>query len=368
MNKVIIVGGGLIGMLSARALLNRGYQVTILERGPFGGEASWAGGGILSPLYPWRYASAVNRLALASQTMYPALIDELKTATGIDPEYRRSGLLMLDVADIQQAQQWATAHKVPLELITSQQMQVMEPNLSYQREVAVRLPMVMQLRNPRFIKAMQAYLLQRGAILRADTEIADIQYSNKRIEALITTRSENFVADNVVIANGAWSGRLLRQTHIDLPIRPVRGQMVMLQGQPGQLNHIVLQGSHYLIPRADGQIIIGSTVEETGFDKSTTDSALIELTGFIHQLAPSLATLPVIEHWAGLRPGCGQGIPYIGQHPQIKGLYVNAGHYRNGIVMAPASAELLADLISGQNPAIDPQPYSLLETRSQETG
>ncbi|HEY3486592.1 MAG TPA: FAD-dependent oxidoreductase, partial [Gammaproteobacteria bacterium] len=184
-----------------------------------------------------------------------------------------------------------------------------------------------------------------------------------RISGLRTAQGTVHKCGSVVIANGAWSGQLLRQIGVNLDIRPIRGQMVLLQGAVGLLQHIVLQEGHYLIPRADGAIVAGSTVEDVGFDTATTEQALQDLKGFTMRIAPALAQLPVLKHWAGLRPGCGQGTPYIGAHPEIRGLYVNAGHFRNGIVMAPSSGELLASLMLDEKPSLDPTPYALMTPR-----
>lgn len=368
MNDCIIIGGGLIGMLTARSLRKRGYEVTVLERGPFGREASWAGGGILSPLYPWRYVDAVNRLAAIGQVLYPELAQELTAATGIDPEWRRCGLIVLDAANPEPATTWAGRWQVDVEVLTPSDLSLREPRLATQNVPALAMPAVAQIRNPRFIKAMQAYLQQSDVHLHADDEVVSIESRQGRVVGVKTASGKFHEGGNVIIANGAWSGRLLRQMNIDLHIRPIRGQMILLQAEPDMLRHIVLSGGHYLIPRADdGQIVVGSTVEDTGFDASTTEQALTELKAFTAGLVPELVQAPVTAHWAGLRPGCGQGIPYIGPHPDVQGLYVNAGHFRNGIVMAPASAELLADLMTGQSPAINPAPYALTEKRELKT-
>lgn len=363
MNSCIIIGGGLIGMLTARSLRNRGYEVTVLERGPFGREASWAGGGILSPLYPWRYVDAVNRLAMAGQGLYPGLARELTEAAGIDPEWRCCGLIVLGVPNPKLATSWAKGWQVDLEVLTVKDVSLREPRLAAQNAPALAMPGVAQIRNPRFIKAVQAYLQQSGVSLQVDDEVVSIESLQGKVTGVKTANGGFYESDNVVIANGAWSGKLLRQMQIDLHIRPIRGQMILLQAAPGLLRHIVLSGGHYLIPRADGRIVVGSTIEDVGFDVATTEQALVELKAFAAELVPALAQAQVIHHWAGLRPGCGQGIPYIGPHPEMQGLYVNAGHFRNGIVMAPASAELLADLMTGQTPAIDPAPYALTEKR-----
>lgn len=363
MKDCIIIGGGLIGMLTARALRRRGLSVGILERGPFGREASWAGGGILSPLYPWRDAAAVSELAAAGAGMYPALAQELTEATGIDPEWRRCGLLALEVSDQRAALAWARARGFEMSVIDASGVTSREPLLASRHHSALYRPNVAQIRNPRLLKALHQYLRSARVGLLADEEVVAVEVKRDRVSGVRTAKGTLYKCAKAVIANGAWSGRLLRETGLDLAIRPIRGQMILLQGAPGMLRHIVLQQSHYLVPRSDGAIVAGSTVEDVGFDPAVTGQALRELKEFVAALAPALAELPVAKHWAGLRPGCGQGIPYIGAHPRLEGLYVNAGHFRNGIVMAPAAAELLAALMLNETPPLGAAPYALTTSR-----
>lgn len=363
MKDCIIIGGGLIGMLTARALRRRGLSVGIIERGPFGREASWAGGGILSPLYPWRDAPAVSDLAAAGAGLYPALAQELAAVTGLDPEWRRCGLLALEANDHQSALDWARRHGFEMHVIAAAEIPALESCLARQNSSALYRPNVAQIRNPRLLKALQQYLQNSGVELLADEEVVAVETQRNRVRGVRTGKGNIYKCGKAVIANGAWSSNLLRETGIELDIRPIRGQMILLEGNPGMLQHVVLHQGHYLIPRADGMIVAGSTIEDVGFDAATTGQGLQELKQFVAGLAPPLADLPVVKHWAGLRPGCGQGIPYIGAHPGIEGLYVNAGHFRNGIVMAPAAAELLAALMFNKTAFIDPSPYALITKR-----
>jgi glycine oxidase len=363
MKDCIIIGGGLIGMLTARALRRRGMSVGIIERGPFGREASWAGGGILSPLYPWREAPAVSELAAAGAGLYPALAQQLFDATGIDPEWRRCGLLALKVEDQDPAFKWARRRGFVMSVLAASEIAVLEPRINPQQNSALYRPNVAQIRNPRLLKALQQELHNSGVEMLSDEEVVAVETAGDCVNGLRTAKGTLYKCANAVIANGAWSSALLRRTGIELDIRPIRGQMILLQGAPGMLKHVVLLQGHYLIPRTDGAIVAGSTVEDVGFDASTTEQGLRQLQQFVSKLAPTLAGLPIVKHWAGLRPGCGHGIPYIGAHPHTAGLYVNAGHFRNGIVMAPAAAELLAALMLAEKPRIDPAPYGLTTKR-----
>jgi glycine oxidase len=164
-------------------------------------------------------------------------------------------------------------------------------------------------------------------------------------------------AGHVVVTSGAWSDGVLASLNLGLPVEPVRGQMIVFAAQAGLVSRIVLANQHYVIPRRDGHVLVGSTVEYVGFDKHTTDTALEELKYAGFNLIPRLADYEVTKHWAGLRPGSKHGIPYIGEHPEIKGLFINAGHFRNGVVLGIASARLLADIALQRTPILDPQPY-----------
>lgn len=164
--------------------------------------------------------------------------------------------------------------------------------------------------------------------------------------------------DKVLLAAGAWSGELLKPLGLELPVVPVKGQMILYKCAADFLPRMVLAKGRYAIPRRDGHILIGSTLEHSGFDKTPTDEAQESLRASAAELLPELADMQPVAHWAGLRPGSPEGIPYIGPVPGFDGLWLNTGHYRNGLVLAPASCRLLADLMSGREPIIDPAPYA----------
>lgn len=353
----IVVGAGLIGLLTARELAKQGRRVLVLERQEVGRESSWAGGGIISPLYPWRYPDAVTALVAWSQTQYPALVAELKQETGIDAEWRRSGLVMLAVADAEAAMAWAARTGTSLQRLDARQVQDYEPALAAPGTAGLWMPQVAQVRNPRLLQAAQASVLACGVTLHAHSDVTAIEPVADGIA--VRTETARYHAEQVVVAGGAWSTGLLKRLGVTLAVEPVRGQMLLFQGRPGMLQRIVLKDGRYLIPRQDGLVLAGSTVEYTGFDKTTTAAARDELRAAAVALVPALADCPIIRHWSGLRPGSPNGIPFIAEVPVIKGLYLNAGHFRNGVAMAPASARLMRELMLGQPRVVPPEAYAL---------
>lgn len=358
MHEVIIIGGGLLGMFSARELARAGRKVALFDRGQTGRESTWAGGGILSPLYPWRFDDAVTALARWGQPRYADFAGQLYRESGIDPEYEPSGLLILDSDEREEALAWARHWQVDLQAVGAADIRQLEPQLGPVPDQALWLPGVGQLRNPRLGRAARGSLDALGVAVYEQHPVEELLIEQGRIRGL-KSRGEAFHAEQVVIAGGAWSAGLLRSLDIELPVRPVRGQMILYRGEPGRIRRIVLSQDRYVIPRRDGRVLVGSTIEEVGFDKSTTDEALATLRAAGERLVPALADWPLEHQWAGLRPGSPHGIPYIGEVPGVAGLYLNTGHFRNGVVLGLASARLLADLMLGHEPIVPPAPYAL---------
>ncbi len=358
LSEVIIIGGGIIGMLTARELHNAGVDVLVIERGPLGGESSWAGGGIISPLYPWRYSSSVNRLAEISKTIYPGLAQQLQDESGIDCELITSGLLFTDLEEQQQAQSWAREWSVEMQTITdAQQIHEIEPQVSTAIDSGLWLPDIMQIRNPKLVKAMKGSFDALGIKYLEHTPVQELIVEAGVIKG-VKTAAGTYTADKVIIASGAWSAGFIKHEK-NVAVEPVKGQMIMFKGEPGLIRRMVLSSGHYIIPRKDGRVLAGSTLERTGFDKTITDDATVELRRAAVEIIPALGDMEIERQWAGLRPGTEQGIPYICSHPEIDGLYINAGHYRNGVVLGAASVRLMAEMVLEQKPSLDPAPYAL---------
>ncbi|WNW11949.1 glycine oxidase ThiO [Pseudomonas sp. DTU_2021_1001937_2_SI_NGA_ILE_001] len=355
---VVVVGGGVIGLLTAFNLAQAGQRVCLLERAEVGRESSWAGGGIVSPLYPWRYSAAVTALAHWSQDFYPQLGARLFEQTGLDPEVHVTGLYWLDLDDEEQALAWAQREGRPLSRVDLSAVYDAVPVLGSGYRSAIYMAEVANVRNPRLVKSLKAALRGMTNVeIREASAVTGLQYEGGRITG-VALGDQVLRSERVVLSAGAWSGELLKPLGIDLPVEPVKGQMILFKCAQDFLPSMVLAKGRYAIPRRDGHILVGSTLEYQGFDKTPTDEALESLKASAIELLPALAQAEVVGHWAGLRPGSPEGIPFIGAVPGFEGLWLNCGHFRNGLVLAPASCQLLTDLLLDQPPVIDPAPYS----------
>jgi glycine oxidase len=343
--KIIVVGGGIVGCMTALNLAGRGCQVTVVERNQIAaqtsGESSWAGAGILFPLLPWFYKDEVNSLAISGANLYPALCQRLLGETGIDPEYTQSGMLIQPPFDTALAEIWCNKYQI--------QMQRVGNNLL--------LPQVAQVRNPRLLQSLKQLLIQTNVTLLEHTQLEPLQQTEK-INSWKTNTGANLEADAFVVTSGAWSFELLKDTAATLNIKPMRGQILLYQIPQNSLKHIVYSNGFYLVPRRDGYLLAGSTLEDVGFDPRTTEEVKIELQAKAEAILPNLKNAPVIQHWSGLRPGTPDNLPTISAHPSIENLYLNTGHFRYGLTMAPASAALVAALILGEEPQINALPYA----------
>ncbi|HYT48904.1 MAG TPA: glycine oxidase ThiO, partial [Pyrinomonadaceae bacterium] len=330
-------------------------DVTVIEKGEFGREASWAGGGILAPQVEASASNDFFRLACASRDSYPAFAADLKAESNIDVELDTTGTLYVafsdqDESDLRERFEWQRSEGLRVEWFDGISARQLELCLSDNVRCALRFPKDYQVDNRKLVQALTIANERLGVRLLSACEAFGLKIEHDKVIGVDT--SQGFIkAKTLVIAAGAWSSMIDypdRTTKID--IEPVRGQMLCFEANRQLARHVIYSSRGYLIPRHDGRLLAGSTTERVGFDKRVTDDAIAAIKHMAVEICPSVQSLPLIHSWAGFRPKAKDGLPILGRSDEIDGLIYATGHYRNGILLAPITGELIAEtIVSGMN-------------------
>ena len=329
--KVAVIGGGIVGCLTAIKLKESGYDVTLIDKNEIGKESSWAGAGILFPLMPWDYESRVFELCTSAANFYKQFSSKLFKITGIDSEFIESGLVCIDPSGRENILNWAKNNSLNIN------------EYSFLDQPSYLFPRVTQIRPPRLMKAIKLFMQEIGINIRENTNLIKLKKERHNVESWPTAENEQIKADIFVITSGAWTSSLVID-HENI-IYPVRGQMIQYKKIEVNIKHILYSDDFYVLQRKDGVILAGSTVEHVGFDKNTDVTALNQLMKKTSILIPELNGIIPENHWAGIRPGTKGNIPVIKKAENYENIFINSGHYRYGLTMAPMSAEEIYKLI-----------------------
>jgi len=358
----VVIGGGVMGSAIALRLAQAGQRVVVLEKAIPGAEASSAAGGILGPQMEGEQDDPLFRLALASRDAYPAFASELRELSGVDVGWRRCGLMRTcaageDAGPLEARHAWQRRAGLLIETLTGDEVRRLEPALSPSIERALHFPDEAVVEPRKLAEALPLAAQSAGAafrraqvkgILTADGRAAGVEVEDGRI-----------LAGAVIVAAGAWTSKVEGCGLPNDAVRPVRGQMASLRGAGPSLSRVVFTSRGYLVPRADGTVIAGSTMEEAGFEKRVTAGGLARILGNAAETLPGLAHAEVTATWSGLRPCPKDGLPLIGAG-SLPGLFLASGHHRNGILLTPETARLLAKaVVDGHDPE-DLAPFSPL--------
>jgi glycine oxidase len=353
---VLIVGGGVIGLTSAYYLARQGAAVAVLDQGDLGRQASWAGAGILPPCDP-RFAHVpIDRLRALSMRLFPDLSAELRERTSIDNGYLVCGGLEIP-EDGAATDEWRS-EGISFEEISGPELRRREPRLASTIEKGYFIPEMAQVRNPRHLKALIAAVENDGVSLEPHSAVKSLVLQGGRAIGVQTERGRR-EAGRVLLTAGAWSEQLLQPLGWRPGVRPIRGQIALLQTDRPGARPILMKGKRYLVPRSDGRTLVGSTMEDAGFDARPTAAAIAGLLEFAATLLPALRRAAVERCWAGLRPGSPDGLPFLGPAPGCDGLFIAAGHFRAGLQLSPATGYVMAELLLGRQPSVPLDAFRL---------
>lgn len=347
--EILIIGGGVIGLAIARSLKKLGAgHITILERGSVGRESSYAAAGMLAPQAETDKLDDFFHLCHESNRLYPQFAAELLDETGIDIELDRSGTLYLaftdeDVKEINRRYVWQKGAGLEIEYLTADLIRQNEPFVSPDVREGLFFPNDWQVENRKLLLALQKFAELNAIQIVENTKVKNLIVKNGKAVGA-ETETGNFAADSVILTTGAWTS-LVKVNDSDLPfkVKPIRGQILSLQAAKRFFRHVIYSPRGYIVPRMDGRILTGATVEDAGFDKSVTEAGIDFLLEHALEIAPSLVNLEIIEKWSGLRPFAADGLPVLGALPEAENLLVATAHYRNGILLAPITAQTVAD-------------------------
>jgi glycine oxidase len=353
---VAIVGGGIIGLTAAVYLAEAGRRVVVFDRAEVGREASWAGAGIIPPGDPATARDPIDVLRSIGSVRLPDFAAALTRNTGQETGYRRNGgIEFLSLADEYAVPLWEQ-QRLRFEVLDPSRLSQFEPHLRPPAETAYYLPDMAQVRNPWYLRAITAEAVGLGVRLETGCPVEDVHPR----QGVRLADGRTVSAGQYVIAAGAWAGHLLNRLGCELPVRPVRGQIVLYRQVSPTVTRTLILGKEYIVPRGDGRVLIGSTEEpDAGFENQTTVDGQLALQRFATSLVPGLITASVEAGWAGLRPGSVDGRPYIGPVPGVEGVFAAVGHFRAGVQLSIGTADLLRHLLLGTQTQVPTAPFTL---------
>ncbi|MCA9041329.1 MAG: glycine oxidase ThiO [Planctomycetaceae bacterium] len=363
MCDVIVVGGGVIGLTLAWKLAEQGARVQLIEQRQVGREASWAGAGMLPPADLAVANSPVARLRALSHPLWPEWSAQIQSETGIDNGYQPCGALELAWSESgrKQLEAQLQSEGVSYLSLSGTDLKEFSPSLSPEIPFALHLPEMGQVRNPRHLSGLVAMCQTRQVEIIEGEPVVGFSTASGKITDVRTSHN-TYQAERICLTTGAWSAPMGELLGLQIPVRPVRGQIVLLRKQPLPFTTILQQEEQYLVPRADGRILIGATMEEAGFVKANTVSGVSTLLQFAVQTVPELAKTEVERTWAGLRPGSPEGIPFLGRAKKWENLYYACGHFRDGLQLSTGTAVVMSELLLDRETSLDLSPYALTES------
>lgn len=357
--KVLVIGGGIIGCATAWELAKVGHAVTLLERATPGAEASGAAAGLLA-LVGQSATPALRDLAVASWRLYPTVVEELRTLTGIDVEYVTRGTIypLHTAGDVRLAESraaWALGES-GVESWDRTEVQSREPALSPKVAGAMFVRGDHWVNNQRLVVAYAQAAAAAGVTFITGCDVSRVVVERGRCRGVVA-QGDRHEADVTLLAAGAWTGGLAASFGARLPVEPRRGQMAALAHVPPVLGHCIHGDEVYLVPRPSGELLIGATVERVGFQRAVTAEGIAGLLQAAIDLVPALAGLPISRTWYGFRPWAPDNLPILGPWPGVEGLWVATAHFRHGILLAPITARLMTEWITGGRPALAGSPF-----------
>jgi glycine oxidase len=383
---VLVIGGGVIGLGVAWELAKRGAQVRLLERGRIGEGTTWAAAGILPAARADTSLDPLDRLRGLSHEAYPQWADVILDQTGIDVGLRRCGGYYLassagEAASLVASVDYWQELGLSVERLTAERLAEQVPAIadwakSPKFKTAVYSEAECQVRPPDLLRGLAAACRASGVrideavggelVRQRDRAAFRIDQSPDAGQA--ETHTQPLTADAIVLCGGVWSGQAAEDFGLKMSLVPIRGQMLLYRLPAPPFRSVVNEGHRYFVPRDDGHVLVGSGEEEVGFENGTTTECLAMLAGWAEGLLPKLAAIKPVKSWSGLRPATFDGFPLIGMVPDAANLFVATGHFRSGVHLAPATAELIADLVQHKPTKVDPSAFGvgrMLASRSE---
>ena len=357
--ELAVLGGGIIGLSIAYECCRRGMKVTLLEKGKCGGQATGAAAGMLAPYSEiGEDPDPFFDLCQLSLKLYPRWQEEIRTVSGLDFEYTQSGSLHLalheaDELALETRLQWQREWGVRGEIVRGKVLRELEPHLTERALAALYYPDEAHVYAPDYVVALMEACRRAG--VRIIEEAGDVQFKEIRTDGvLLSTEKEGlFSAERCVVATGSWTGLFEKALGVRLPIFPIRGQICAYHKKEEEIRHIIFSSQGYLLTKRNGTIVCGASEDIAGFDTSTTEQGISRLVRISRQLFPFLNEREPFHRWAGLRPATQDGYPLLGALDHLPHIILASGHYRNGILLGPATAQVIGDLMEGKEPPVN---------------